>query len=92
MQTQTQNLENQNAAMPLEPVARLVARLVQHDDVARATLTIEVEKYTASEDEGGDWQGWRHFCVYFAQRWPWHTLFLPFAVAAYVMLLIKFFG
>lgn len=75
------------------PVVHLAAWLVEHDQAERARLIEELElRKQAGEDDAGEWRGWRQFVVYFADRYPYSTLFFPVAVVLYIVTFYQIIG
>ena len=87
----------QREQIRIDPATRLMARIIEHDDVKRASILIEVEKWN---QEGAVWPNdrlegeekfdWKVFAVRFARAH--HPLFvligIPFALYVYSGLLI----
>lgn len=81
---------NQNP-IPLDPIVQTVARIVERDDVQRARLVIEVEKCHSSEQpfqQVPPWS-WRQFCIQFSREYPRLVLLAPFAVLAYLFVIVQ---
>ena len=80
----------------IDPVTNLMARIVEHDDVKRASILIEVEKWNKegaawpnNHLEGAEKFSWKVFWVRFARTHnPLFVLLgIPFAVCVYLFLL-----
>ncbi len=87
-------MENQQEQ---NPVAVIVSRIVERDDIRRAKLIIEIER---SIEAGGDgWQNndeidaegmnWRRFWINFSEKYPGAAAFAPVAVACYLFLIYQ---
>lgn len=79
------------------PVAVIVSRIVERDDIERARLVVEIERSRAAGSEG--WQDaadtrengidWRRFWINFSEKYPGASAFAPFALGMYVYLLLN---
>lgn len=72
----------------IDPILSIVARIVERDDVRRASLLIEVEK---AEQEGrkidhSSGFDWHKFWIHFASQNPRLILFMPIAIVLYLMI------
>lgn len=72
----------------INPVAHLVAWIVERDPQVRTRLLATA----AASDFGGEWPGWRVFCVRYAAHHPWLTLFFPVAVSLYALVVAQWLG
>lgn len=79
------------------PVAVIVSRIIERDDVERARLIIEIERSRAAGGDG--WQNdeevrergmdWRRFWINFSDKYPGAAAFAPVAVVCYLVLLYQ---
>lgn len=79
------------------PVAVIVSRIIERDDVERAKLVIEIERSRAGG--GGGWQdneevrengfNWRRFWVNFAREHPLVMASAPVSAALYITLILQ---
>lgn len=77
----------------MNPVVHLVAWMVENDQGARARLIEELDQRKQNgEEPGGEWPGWKRFAIHFADRYPYSTLFVPIAVALYIVSFYQILG
>lgn len=79
------------------PVAVIVSRILERDDVERARLVVEIERSRAAG--GGGWQDdadvresgidWRRFWVNFATEYPAVAALAPAAVVCYAVVIYQ---
>lgn len=79
------------------PVAVIVSRIIERDDVERAKLVIEIERSRAAG--GGGWQDdadvrengidWRRFWIAFAAQHPGAAALAPVAVVLYFVVILQ---
>lgn len=85
------NAEHQN------PVAAIVGRIVERDDIERARIVVEIERSRAAGNAG--WQddadarenglNWRQFWINFASEHPGVAALAPLAVVCYAVVIYQ---